>query len=110
MILIAAKFPVLPEHADAWPDLSADFTQATRNEPGCLWFEWSRSIDDPATYVLVEAFRDEEAGAEHVQSQHFKLAQQRLPAYLAATPAVVNATIPQDDWSPLAEMAVPKQG
>ena len=45
-----------------------------------------------------------------MQSQHFTLAQQRLPAYLAATPTVVNATVPQDDWSPLAEMAVPKQG
>jgi quinol monooxygenase YgiN len=36
MILIAARFPVLPDHADAWPDLSAEFTQATRSEPGCL--------------------------------------------------------------------------
>jgi quinol monooxygenase YgiN len=110
MIFIAAKFPILPEHADAWPDISAEFTQATRSEPGCLWFEWSRSVEDPTTYVLVEAFRNEEAGAEHVQSQHFKLAGQRLPAYLAATPSVVNATIPQDDWSAMGEMAVPKQG
>jgi len=109
MIFIAAKFPILPEHADAWPDICADFTASTRGEPGCLWFDWSRSVDDPSTYLLVEAFRDDEAGAEHVQSQHFKQAQQTLPPYLAATPRIVNASIPQDDWSELGEMAVPKK-
>ena len=62
---------------------------------------------DPAEYVLVEAFRDDEAGAAHVQSDHFKQAQQTLPPYLAETPRIVNATIPQDDWSLLGEMAVP---
>ena len=72
MIFITAKFRVRPEHADAWPAISAAFTAATRAEPGCLWFDWSRSLDDPTEYVLVEAFRDDAAGAAHVQSQHFR--------------------------------------
>lgn len=107
MIFITAKFRVLPEHADAWPEIASDFTEACRAEPGCLWFDWSRSVDDPAEYVLVEAFRDAEAGAAHVQTAHFKTAQQWLPQHLAETPRIVNVTIPQDDWSPLGEMAVP---
>jgi quinol monooxygenase YgiN len=107
MIFITAKFRVLPEHADAWPEISREFTQACRAEPGCLWFDWSRSVDDPTEYVLVEAFRDEDAGAAHVQSGHFKAAQQWLPRHLAETPQIVNVTVPQDDWSPLGEMAVP---
>ena len=57
MIFITAKFPVRPEHADAWPEISRAFTEATRAEEGCLWFEWSRSLDDSNEYVLVEAFR-----------------------------------------------------
>ncbi|MEU6785506.1 putative quinol monooxygenase [Nonomuraea sp. NPDC052116] len=107
MIFITAKFRILPEHADRWPEIVADFTEATRAEPGCLWFDWSRSVEDPVEYVLVEAFRDGDAGAAHVQSAHFKQAQQTLPPHLAETPRIVNATVPQDDWSLLGELAVP---
>ena len=110
MIFITAKFRVLPEHADRWPEISREFTQATRGEPGCLWFDWSRSLDDATEYVLVEAFRDDAAGAAHVQSEHFRTATQTLPEYLAETPRIVNATVPQDDWSPLGELEVKRGG
>jgi quinol monooxygenase YgiN len=106
LIFITAKFQVLPEHADAWPELSAEFTQACRAEDGCLWFDWSRSLDDSCEYVLVEAFRDGDAGAAHVNSDHFKAAQQQLPGYLAATPRVISQNVDQDDWSELGEMQV----
>jgi quinol monooxygenase YgiN len=109
MIFIAAKFRVLPEYADQWPEITAEFTRATRGEPGCLWFNWSRSVEDPAEYVLVEAFRDADAGAAHVQSEHFRKAQHTLPPHLAETPQIVNTTLQQDDWSLLGEMAVPKR-
>ncbi|MEV5006641.1 putative quinol monooxygenase [Streptomyces sp. NPDC055692] len=107
MIFITAKFRVRPEYADQWPQIAAEFTAATRAEPGCLWFDWSRSVEDPTEYVLVEAFRDDEAGAAHVQSEHFRAAQRTLPPHLAETPRIVNTTLAQDDWSLLGEMAVP---
>jgi quinol monooxygenase YgiN len=106
MIFITAKFRVRPEDADAWPAISRAFTDATRAEPGCLWFDWSRSLDDPAEYVLVEAFRDDDAAGAHVQSDHFATARKSLPPYLLETPRIVNFTIPQDDWSELGELAV----
>ena len=106
MIFITAKFRVLPEHADAWPGLSEDFTAATRGEEGCLWFDWSRSVDDPNEYVLVEAFRDGDAGAAHVGSAHFREAQRTLPPYLAETPRIVNFEVPGTEWSELGEMRV----
>jgi len=107
MIFITAKFLIKKEDADRWPQLARAFTTATRAEPGCLWFDWSRSLDNPDEYVLVEAFRDGEAGAAHVGSAHFKQAQQDLPPHLAATPKIVSQTIDQDDWSELGELAVP---
>lgn len=110
MIFIAARFRVLPEHADRWPEITAEFTRATRAEPGCLWFDWSRSLDDPAEYVLIEAFRDDAAGAAHVGSEHFATARRTLPQFLAETPRIVNATLPQDDWSLLGELSVPDRG
>ena len=108
MIFITAKFPVKPEHADDWPEISRRFTEATRAEEGCLWFDWSRSLDDPSEYVLVEAFRDDAAGGAHVRSDHFKEAIADLPAYLTATPRIVNTTIEGSQWSELGEMAVKK--
>ncbi|MFC5379277.1 putative quinol monooxygenase [Aquipuribacter nitratireducens] len=106
MIFITAKFPVKPEHAEEWPALSRAFTEATRAEEGCLWFEWSRSLDDPTEYVLVEAFRDGDAGGAHVGSQHFRDAQAELPRYLQRTPQIVSQSVEQDGWSELGEMRV----
>jgi quinol monooxygenase YgiN len=106
MIFITAKFLVLPEYADRWPETAAEFTQATRAEPGCLWFDWFRSVANATEYVLVEAFRDDDAAAAHVQSEHFRKAQQWLPRHLAETPRIVNVKVPGNEWSSLEELAV----
>ena len=85
MILIVVKFKTKPDWSDRFLDLVRDFTEATRAEPGNLWFEWSRSVEDPSEFVLVEAFRDD--GAEpHVSSDHFKRAIQEMPQALVETP------------------------
>jgi quinol monooxygenase YgiN len=107
MIFIAAKFKVREEYVDRWPHLVADFTNATRAEHGCLWFEWSRSLDDPAHYVLIEAFRDDEAGVAHVGSEHFKRAIESMPQHLQETPKIINMMVPGEDWSLLGEFTVP---
>jgi quinol monooxygenase YgiN len=106
MIFIVVKFETKPEWTPRWPDLVAPFTAATRAEEGNLWFEWSRGLDNPAEYVLVEALRDGDAGAAHVNSDHFKAAQRDLPQALAHTPKVISQTIDATGWSKLAEISV----
>jgi quinol monooxygenase YgiN len=106
VIFITAKFRVRADDADRWPEIVDSFTRATKAEAGCLWFEWSRSLEDPTEYVLVEAFRDDEAGRAHVRSTHFTAARNDLPPHLTETPRIVNFTVPQDDWSRLGEMEV----
>lgn len=105
MILIVVTFPLKPEHADAWPKTSRDFTEATRAEPGNLWFEWSRSVEDPSTYVLVEAFEDDAAEA-HVSSPHFRAMQEEFPRYLAATPRIISRQVDGDGWEEMSELQV----
>lgn len=104
MIFITAKFPVKPEHADNWANITKDFTEATKEEDGCLFFEWSRSLEEPDTFILVEAFRDDESGTRHVESLHFSKATTDLPAYLSTTPDIINVKV--DGWSKLGEMEV----
>ncbi|MCV7196198.1 putative quinol monooxygenase [Mycobacterium angelicum] len=106
MIFIVVKFQTKPEWSERWPEFVAAFTDATRAEPGNLWFEWSRSLADPAEYVLVEAFRDGEAGGAHVNSDHFKRAMQELPLALAATPKIISQTVDATGWSEMGEMSV----
>jgi quinol monooxygenase YgiN len=105
MIFICVKWKVKPEYADQWVELAADFTAATRAEPGNLFFELSRSVEDPHQYVLIEAFRDDAAEA-HVTSDHFKRAQAELPQYVAETPQVRNVLMEGDHWDSLGEFEV----
>jgi len=106
LIFIAAKFAVKPEHADVWPSLTRELTKATQAEEGCLWFTWSRSLDDPNVYVLLEAFRDDEAGDAHGKMEYVARARSDLPPYLQRTTDIVHFTLPGDRWSELREMAV----
>ena len=104
MILIVVKWPVRPEYADQWPELTREFTDAVRAEPGNLFFEWSRSLEDPNEYVLVEAFADDAAEA-HVASEHFKTFVDSAPDWVAATPKIINVQgVPGDGWSSMAEV------
>jgi quinol monooxygenase YgiN len=103
--LIVVKFETRPEWTDRWLDLVADFTGATRLEPGNLWFEWSRSVDDPAEFVLVEAFTEDGAAA-HVSSAHFKKAVSEMGQALVATPKIVSRQVEGDGWDVMGEVTV----
>ncbi|WP_405167345.1 antibiotic biosynthesis monooxygenase [Nocardia sp. NBC_01499] len=106
MIFIVVKFKTKPEWTDRWLDLVGPFTARTRAEAGNLWFEWSRSVDDPSEFVLLEAFFDQSAGESHVGSAHFKAAMADLPQALAATPKIISQTIDASGWSEMGEMTV----
>ncbi|MGW0530934.1 putative quinol monooxygenase [Streptomyces sp. NPDC003032] len=105
MIFIAVKFTVRPEHSDSWIERTAAFTTATRAEPGNVFFEWSRSVEDPNQFVLLEAFADGDAGAAHVGSDHFKAAMETMAEAIATVPEIVNTEIPGTGWSRMAELS-----
>jgi quinol monooxygenase YgiN len=103
MILIVVKQPVRAKYADDFPQLVGDFTRASRAEPGCISFDWYRSAEDPNLYVLIEVFRDEAAGAAHVDSDHFRAATEQMPRWLAAAPEIIHVEVPGDSWSAVSE-------
>ena len=105
MYFIVVKFPVKPEWSDRWLDLVDGFTKATRAEPGNLFFEWSRSVEDPNEFVLVEAFTDDGAGP-HVSSEHFKQAMADMPQALASTPRIISKQVDGDGWGPMGELQI----
>ena len=106
MIFIVVKFQVDESHREQWPSLTQTFTDGTRAEPGNLWFEWSQSLDDPNEYVLVEAFRDTAAGAEHVNSEHFRQGLAAMRPALTRTPKIIHTEIGGEDWSMMGELEI----
>ncbi len=106
MIFIVVKFQVAASHRERWPALTRAFTEATRAEPGNLWFDWSRSLDNPGEYILVEAFRDSEAGTAHVTSEHFQAGLDAMRPALTATPRIIHTEIAGTDWSQMGELEI----
>ena len=106
MILINVRFKPLPEYVENFRELVAEFTTATRAEPGCIFFDWSRNTDDPSEYILIEAFEDDAAEA-HVSSDHFRAATEMFPQVLSETPQIINTLIEgRTDWDRMAEFQV----
>jgi quinol monooxygenase YgiN len=105
MFLIVVKFQVKPEWTERWMDLVGPFTEATRAEPGNLFFDWSRSLEDPQEFVLVEGFTDDGAGP-HVSSDHFRDAIASMPQALLATPRIISKQVDGDGFGPMGEMTI----
>jgi quinol monooxygenase YgiN len=105
VILIVVKFPVRPERAEEWSALAADYARAVNAEEGSLFFEWSRSLEEPDTFVCVEGFRNSDAGASHVGTQAFRDFVERAPDLVAAQPEIIYVDAPDvAGWGPMGEI------
>ena len=105
MIYITVKFTIRPEKADGFMAAAADYTASTRAEDGNVFFEWSRSLDEPHTFVLLEAFRDEAAGAAHVAGQHVQDFFSWAPDWVSAKPQILYIDKPDlTGFTPMGEI------
>lgn len=105
MILIVVKFEVMPEYVDSWLDLTRSFTEATRAEPGNIFYEWNRSVEEPGVFTLIEAFQDDAAEA-HVSSDHFAKAMVDMKPALRSTPRIISRTVDGSGWDEMGELKV----
>ncbi|MFF8554768.1 putative quinol monooxygenase [Streptomyces sp. NPDC015501] len=104
MIFIAVKFTALAAERDNWLPRLEEFTAATRGEPGNVFFDWSRSVENPDEFVLLEAFADAAAGEAHVNSDHFKAAIETMSEMVAEVPEIINVEVEGAGWSRMAEV------
>ena len=89
MILITVKFPIREDRMAEWEELSASYAAAVSAEPGNVFFEFSRSVNDPQTYVCIEGFRDGDAGAEHMRQDHVAHFMSTMPDIVSARPQII---------------------
>ncbi len=105
MIVIVVKFPVRPERTEEWTSLAREYAAAVDAEEGSVFFEWSRSLEEPDTFVCVEGFRDADAGAAHVGTQAFKDFVATAPDLVAAQPQIIYVDAPDvPGWGPMGEI------
>lgn len=105
MILINVKYKVKPEKAEEFLNAVEEFTQATRNEPGNLWFEWYRDPQDPTVFLLIEGFKDD-AGEAHVNSDHFAKGLESMKPFLVETPDIVSRQVEGEGWDKMGELRI----
>lgn len=106
MILIVVKWKIRPEKVDGWLAEIDPFTQAVRAEEGNLFFEWSRSVDEPDTFVLVEGFRDAAAGEAHVATDHFQKVLEWTPDWVAERPQIIHVNSAEaTGWGEMGEVS-----
>ncbi|PWI28110.1 putative quinol monooxygenase [Pseudoglutamicibacter cumminsii] len=105
MILINVKYKVKPEKAEEFLNAVEEFTKATRNEPGNLWFEWYRDPQDPTVFLLIEAFKDD-AGEAHVNSDHFAKGLESMKPFLVETPDIVSRMVEGEGWDKMGELRI----
>ena len=105
MILIIVKFPVLENRQDEWLSLAKDYAEACRSEEGNVFFEWSRSVNEANTFVCIEGFRDADAGAAHVATDHAKRFFETAPDLVSAQPQIIYVDEPDlTGWGPMGEI------
>jgi quinol monooxygenase YgiN len=104
MILITIKFPIRPEKTDEWLALADSYGKDVSGEPGCLFFQFSRSLHDPNEFICIEGFADADAGAAHVKNSHVKRFFDAAPELVSAQPQIIYIDTPHDGFGPMGEI------
>ena len=75
---------VKPAHIDAFIAACQDNHTASIREPGNLRFDVLQAPDDPARFVLYEAYASAEAAAAHKQTAHYLRWRDTVADWMAA--------------------------
>jgi (4S)-4-hydroxy-5-phosphonooxypentane-2,3-dione isomerase len=71
MLVVHVHVHVKPEHIAAFAAATLANAQASVQEPGIARFDVVQQTDDPARFVLVEAYRTADASALHKETAHY---------------------------------------
>ena len=72
MPIVHVDIQVKPEALEVFVAATLTNAQAGRLEPGIAQFELLRVRDQPDRFVLVEAYRDDQAPARHKETAHYQ--------------------------------------
>lgn len=71
MLIVHVHVHVKPEHIEAFKIASTENARNSIQEPGITRFDVIQQQDDPARFVLVEAYRNPSDREKHRQTAHY---------------------------------------
>jgi quinol monooxygenase YgiN len=69
--VVSAKWRAKPGKEERLKALCEEMTEPSRAEPGNLFYQVQRSIEDPQLFYLYEQYVDESGYVAHQESEHF---------------------------------------
>ncbi|MGF6411604.1 putative quinol monooxygenase [Paraburkholderia sp. MM5482-R1] len=85
MIVILANLKIKLETSEAFVSTARQLVDASRAEPGCMGYELLKG-DAETSYSFLERCRDEEGGAAHRKSDHYRVLGRKLGDYIDGKP------------------------
>jgi len=83
MLIVHVHVHVKPESIDAFKAASLENARTSIREPGIARFDVMQQQDDPARFVLVEAYRTPDAPAAHKETAHYATWRDRVASMMA---------------------------
>jgi quinol monooxygenase YgiN len=106
MILITLKLSIRPDRVQEWLPVAEQYAKDVSAEPGCVFFEWSRSLTDETVFVCNEGFVDQAAGETHMKTAHVPVFMETASRFVTARPKLIYVDAPQvDGWVDMGEIA-----
>ena len=90
MLVVHGTFPIRPDAVEALHAALGPLQAATREEEGCHFYEWVRSVEQPEVFYSVEVWRAREDLDRHMSTDHVATALAGLPDMLAGQPTLVG--------------------
>ena len=90
MLIVHVQVRVKPEFIDAFKEASVENARHSVQEPGIAGFHVMQQADDPARFLLVEVYRNNEAPARHKETAHYAAWRDKVALMMAEPRASVK--------------------
>jgi (4S)-4-hydroxy-5-phosphonooxypentane-2,3-dione isomerase len=92
MLVVHVHVRVKEEHVQGFTDATLENALESLREPGIARFDVAQQQDDPTRFVLVEAYRTDDAPAKHKETAHYQKWRETVAPMMAQTRASVKYT------------------
>ncbi len=101
MLVVHVHVQVKPEFVEAFKQASIENARASVREPGVARFDVLQHAEDPARFILVEAYRTSEAPGHHKETAHYAAWRDAVSPMMAEARTSVkysNVFPPDEGW------------
>ena len=99
MLINHVNVHVKPEYVEAFKQATVANARESRREPGIAVFDCLQQLDDPTRFLLVEAYREPGAQAQHRETRHYQIWRDAVAPMMAEPRASVKfAPVTSDEF------------